>query len=352
MDEAEARTLGHQYAAERPGFERAAITLKALLTQVCEGADVEIEPIETRAKTVDSVVEKLQRKDEFDSLDKMTDRLGGRVVTRFLVDVDTVGRLIEENFDVIADWVHGQDRLESFGYASRHMLIQLPRAAGAYVAEIQVRSVLQHAWAAISHSLDYKSQFEVPSKARHRLFRVAALLETADEIFGSFREEVEAARSEYRYLLEEGGPRDTLLTLDSLRAGIAEMGIAQIRGSAENCGWRRVSAEGTEPGFLERLFRTATAAGITNLSEVLDVATRAEADTRWLWRVADAYRQATAGSSPAAVPTDVITVRILSERATAETVRAAREAKMSLPLIEVATHTGPTTAGGTPASSS
>jgi trimethylamine:corrinoid methyltransferase-like protein len=50
-------------------------------------------------------------------------------------------------------------------------------------AEVHVRTVLQHAWAAISHSLQYKKEDDVPAALRRRLNRLAALLELADQEF-------------------------------------------------------------------------------------------------------------------------------------------------------------------------
>src|SRR5690606_5211126 len=50
-------------------------------------------------------------------------------------------------------------------------------------AEIQLRTVLQHSWVAISHELEYKSKFDVPDLLKRKLFRLAGLFELADEQF-------------------------------------------------------------------------------------------------------------------------------------------------------------------------
>lgn len=54
-------------------------------------------------------------------------------------------------------------------------------------SEVQIRSVLQHSWAAIQHSLEYKSVADAPREFRRRLVRLAGLLELADEEFASLK---------------------------------------------------------------------------------------------------------------------------------------------------------------------
>jgi hypothetical protein len=79
--------------------------------------------------------------------------------------------------------------VDRFGYTSVHLIVQLPAAlvrrrhferfAGLH-AEIQVRTVLAHAWAALSHATQYKRETETPLVLGRRFARLAALLELAD----------------------------------------------------------------------------------------------------------------------------------------------------------------------------
>src|SRR4029077_10215047 len=54
-------------------------------------------------------------------------------------------------------------------------------------AEIQVRTVLQHAWAGISHKLQYKRENEIPKEFRRRLVRRAGLRELEDGEFADLK---------------------------------------------------------------------------------------------------------------------------------------------------------------------
>ncbi len=58
--------------------------------------------------------------------------------------------------------------------------------------------MLQHAWASISHKLDYKAASEAPTELRRQLFRLSALLELADEDFASLRDRSKSIADQYR----------------------------------------------------------------------------------------------------------------------------------------------------------
>lgn len=90
---------------------------------------------------------------------------------------------------------------DRFGYQSLHYvaslsedrtrLIEYSRFADRKI-EIQIRSILQHAWAEIEHDLGYKSAAGIPRDIRRRFSRVAGLLELADDEFSIIRKELDA----------------------------------------------------------------------------------------------------------------------------------------------------------------
>ena len=90
-----------------------------------------------------------------------------------------------------------------FGYASRHLLVTPDDPAPAsyddlagHRASIQVRTVLQHAWAEFEHDIRYKGT--VPAEHAldlDRRFTLAAgLLELADQEFSAIRERLQGRR--------------------------------------------------------------------------------------------------------------------------------------------------------------
>jgi hypothetical protein len=220
-------------------------------------------------------------------LDDLTDKAGIRVITRYHRAVDSVVALLRTEFHVTEDVMHGADALATFGYTSHHLLVRLhsKRAELAeysqyrdFTAEIQVRSILQHAWATISHSLDYKSSVDIPQPVRRRLFRVAALLETGDEIFDTFVEEVAKLRSEYR----EAAPdtwRSLALNLDAAEAVWEHFPWQDVASVGESAGWLPIDAwkytlplDDFDRSALSRLISTAQDAGFTNWGQLADLA--------------------------------------------------------------------------------
>ena len=89
-----------------------------------------------------------------------------------------------------------------FGYASRHLLVEVTDPPPpsyddlvGYRASVQVRTVLQHAWAEFEHDIRYKGN--VPEEAAADLDRrftlAAGLIELADREFATIRERIQAA---------------------------------------------------------------------------------------------------------------------------------------------------------------
>jgi hypothetical protein len=86
------------------------------------------------------------------------------------------------------------------------------------IAEVQVRTVLQHSWAAMSHEIEYKSSAVVPVDILRRFRSLAAVLEVADREF----EEIQAAdrrlRKEAQELIRNDRFENVEITPDAVRA--------------------------------------------------------------------------------------------------------------------------------------
>src|SRR5262249_19774054 len=86
------------------------------------------------------------------------------------------------------------------------------------VAEIQVRTVLQHAWAEIQHDIQYKSVTTIPVAIRRRFMALAGLLEIADREFQAIQDDDERLRQDARKSVDAGKLENVEITPDALKA--------------------------------------------------------------------------------------------------------------------------------------
>lgn len=161
-------------------------------------------PIESRLKTWSSIEEKIRRKSlKIGGISELSDLVGIRAILLFRRDLALAGDLLSKTFHVVSIEDTGSRLAEAqFGYQSSHYIVQIPEAwltipsfadLEGLRAEIQVRTLAQHIWAAASHKLQYKHEETVPPPMRRTIYRVSALLETVDLEF----ERVLAERQHY-----------------------------------------------------------------------------------------------------------------------------------------------------------
>jgi predicted RNase H-like nuclease/ppGpp synthetase/RelA/SpoT-type nucleotidyltranferase len=249
------RQAVEEYALLQPELVEAADEYVALVTSILDEAGINYLSVTGRAKTVGSFAAKASRTVDgrpgyTDPLREITDQVGVRVITYVRSDVAAVAEVLGSQLQVIDDRDLGQETASEgrFGYASRHLL--LARDGG--VAQVQVRTVLQHAWAEFEHDIRYKGT--VPAEhARDfdRRFTLAAgLLELADQEFTTIRERL----------------RDAAVTEPAVPPGATD-GVspqelaAYLAGQYPDAEWSRTDHYAWIAGLLPEL-------GITTLAEL------------------------------------------------------------------------------------
>jgi ppGpp synthetase/RelA/SpoT-type nucleotidyltranferase len=212
------------------GYERALPQNTALLDEVVfileerlRATEIRIHGIEKRIKTVDSVIGKCRRKGIADQT-LLTDIAAARVVCLFRSDMDRVGRLLKENFEVI----EVDDKLSSehgpLGYLSVHYSCKMPmrykgpryEKTSEIIFEIQVRTLCMHAWAAVSHYLDYKGEWDVPDDLKRALGALSGLFYVADNEFEQFYAARLASQKQAQEKQKEDDERE--INLDTVTA--------------------------------------------------------------------------------------------------------------------------------------
>jgi putative GTP pyrophosphokinase len=182
--------------------------VEQLIHELLEADGIKVHSVTARLKAEDSLAIKVESapSGKYERLADITDICGLRIITYFHDDVDKVAETIAREFAI--DDVNSVDKrslleADRFGYLSLHYVARLPesrlrltefRRFEACTFEVQIRSILQHAWAEIQHDLGYKNRAGVPNDVERRFSRLAGLLELADEEFRRLREDIDAYR--------------------------------------------------------------------------------------------------------------------------------------------------------------
>jgi len=201
------------YRAELPHYQTYAQALERVLKKAC-ALSIPEAVVQARPKSVSSFAEKCVRKlNKYpDPARQLTDLCGGRVIAQTLEQVEAVKLFVERNFEILERDDKGLLLSEDkFGYRDMHYLVRLrpERAAligftseeitaiGERIAELQVRTVVQHAWADILHDRMYKTPLRLSTEAKRTGALLAAIMEDGDRSFNRLALEIDSMVANY-----------------------------------------------------------------------------------------------------------------------------------------------------------
>ena len=197
------------------------------LREIVKNSNVFTTGIEHRVKTEQSLEGKLFKNgDYYQKLTDLMDLIGARIICYFNDGVDKIGKEIEKHFEI--DWKKSSDKrqlmkADRFGYLSLHYICTLKKDEGYpdnltdIKFEIQIRTILQHAWAAVVHDLGYKNEFGVPKEVTREFARLAGLLELTDDEFMRIRNKIVDYTETTRDKIINNDVEDLNIDLISLR---------------------------------------------------------------------------------------------------------------------------------------
>ena len=186
-------------------YKTLAAMVAATLKSTLDGHGISYVDIPFREKGKKSFLKKIEdkKKKKDYSPDDMTDLAGIRVITLIESDIQKVGDLIHQLFNVHKeDSVNKTESLgeDKVGYRSVHFVCDIGEAREdlpewkflkGRCFEIQVRTALMHAWAEIEHDRGYKLGGKLPSDLARRFSLLSGLLESADLEFNRLTVEIE-----------------------------------------------------------------------------------------------------------------------------------------------------------------
>lgn len=220
-----------QYRQLLPVYEQMVKVIPEKLKEFFSEAGIIVAAVEHRVKKENSLAGKLQLKgSKYNSVHDVTDIVGIRVITFYTDDVDKVASVLERLFEI--DWENSIDKrkaheIDSFGYLSLHYICRMPESTyndpkqpelNQIRFEVQMRTVLQHAWANMNHDTGYKSGVEIPKVYKRNLSRLAGMLELVDDEFSRIRHELADYRRQVQSLVASGNLSEVLLDGDSFQS--------------------------------------------------------------------------------------------------------------------------------------
>lgn len=164
-----------------------------------------IHHMQCRLKTIQSMMEKLRRKDHTVSMqsavDNLSDIAGIRVICSYVQDVYTVARLLTSQDDVklveMTDYIRTP---KPNGYRSLHLIVEIPvflqEGRLMVPVEVQIRTIAMDFWASLEHSMRYKASGNVPEDICQELQQAGEDIAALDRRMQAIHDRIEAVVAE------------------------------------------------------------------------------------------------------------------------------------------------------------
>ena len=159
-----------------------------------------IHHIESRLKSIQSIMEKLSRKSFAVSMKSavanLNDIAGIRVICPYVEDVYTVAKLLTSQDDVhlkeIRDYIRHP---KPNGYRSLHLILEIPvflqEGRILVPVEVQIRTIAMDFWASLEHDLRYKAHGIVPQDISDELQQVGEDIARLDQKMQSIHDRID-----------------------------------------------------------------------------------------------------------------------------------------------------------------
>jgi putative GTP pyrophosphokinase len=267
-----------EFDSRKDHFDEVRAATKNLVETILKEVGIGIHSVQARVKSKKKVGSKYCKPDkEYKCLDDMPDVVGLRIITYYSDEIDTIAEIIGREFIEITP--REDKRIESrdsFGYTAIHFdckylqgrlnSTEYKRFADARF-EIQITTILGHAWAEMHHP--WYDESDSPVEEVRRFHRLAAVLELADQEFLEVRKKKDNRERSASVRVAAKAP-GTPVTSESLMALIEQSELvkqidsklAEVRGSQT----------ATKPNgkILKVLVEFLNAVGIGTIQEVED----------------------------------------------------------------------------------
>ncbi|MCL0008986.1 GTP pyrophosphokinase [Providencia rettgeri] len=255
-----------------PNHKRLTESVVTIIQSLLKSKGVDYLSVTGRTKKRENALEKIERKKYDNPLIKMTDLSGIRVIVYFESDIERVSKIIDEAFNIDKDNSLNQDQklsVNQIGYRSVHFVCDIGKERETLSEnkglkdlkfEIQVRTVLQHAWAELAHDSNYKFTEKLPPKIERTINLYAGMLELADKGFNELSKKIDNYVESIQQNIKDGDLEHAIDTI-SLREFVenwADKNNIKIRPL-------------TERSDLSKLIEELEQFGITSIKELNEI---------------------------------------------------------------------------------
>ena len=187
-----------EFERKKETLEGFCVRAKSLIEDLLLDAGLRVQSVQARVKKREKLRDKYLNPDKnYKRLDDITDQAALRIIVYYEDEIDRAAELINKEFNVLPEF--SVDKRETdpdrFGYSALNLVcthsetrqkdVQFKKYATLRF-EIQITSVLSHAWSEIEHEW-YDLQGAYPSAIKRKFSRLAALLQIAESEFLSLR---------------------------------------------------------------------------------------------------------------------------------------------------------------------
>ena len=200
------REARKKYATWTSAHPLAAKQFARTIEDLLGDSGIAFDAVTARIKALPSLLDKVETKTATGEwffphgFDDAYDFIGVRVTTFHSTEIPEIRRVLEQHFQIdrVVDKAAETRIAGGFGYGSLHLICRIPDITSdstniliqelaeysGQMMEVQIRTVLQHAWAEFEHDVRYKGPNTGSDPRIDRAFTLAAgLIELADQQF-------------------------------------------------------------------------------------------------------------------------------------------------------------------------
>jgi Uncharacterized protein conserved in bacteria len=195
-----------------------------LIEKILNNQGIAFQSIAHRVKSENSFLKKCEKEKYDKPEEQITDMAGIRIITYTNKEVEQICNVINNEFDIdINNSGNKADNLgdDKVGYLSVHYVAKLNASRNELPEyyeiknlkfEIQIRTLLQHAWAEIEHDRNYKFNGKLQKDLKRRFYLIAGVLELMDHEFEKLSYEIDEYAKDVSARIKNG---DFNVTIDS-----------------------------------------------------------------------------------------------------------------------------------------